>query len=217
MTPDARETLSDCGKESWGLAEMKSFKHVVLLALVLWPSVAFAQFSESYNFLKAVRDKDGNKATEIISKPGSVIIDTKDNSTGDAAVHIVTKRRDLTWLNFLLSKGAKADARDRAGNTPMLLATQIGFGDAVNLLIARRAQVDLPNNAGETPLIIAVQRRDITLVRALLLAGANPKKIDRSAGLSARDYAARDNRATAILKLIDETKTAKAAVAGPKL
>jgi uncharacterized protein len=196
---------------------MKTLKHVALMALVVWPSVAFAQFSESYNFLKAVRDKDGNKATEIVSKPGSVIIDTKDNTTGDAAVHIVTKRRDLTWLSFLLGKGAKADARDRAGNTPMMLATQIGFGEAVNLLIGRRAQVDLANNAGETPLIVAVQRRDIALVRALLTAGANPKKVDRSAGLSARDYAARDNRAAAILKLIDEVKPAKAAVAGPKL
>jgi uncharacterized protein len=217
MQPDARDTVPEYAKDFWGLAEMKMFKHAVLVALVVWPSIAFAQFSESYNFLKAVRDKDGNKATEIASKPGSVIIDTKDNTTGEAAVHIVTKRRDLTWLNFLLSKGAKPDARDRAGNTPMLLATQIGFGEAVDLLIKRRAQVDMANNAGETPLIIAVQHRDMTLVRILLAAGANPKKTDRAAGLSARDYAVRDARAAAILKLIDEAKPAKSAVAGPKL
>jgi uncharacterized protein len=195
---------------------MKTVKHVMLAALLLWPGVAAAQFSESYNFLKAVRDRDGNKATEISSKPGSIIVDTRDTTTGEAALHIVTKRRDLTWLNFLLGKGAKPDIRDRDGNTALLLATQIGFVEGADLLLKRRAQVDLGNNSGETPLIRAVQRRDLTLVRMYLTAGANPNKTDRSAGLSARDYAVRDNRAAAILKLIDETKPAKA-VAGPKL
>lgn len=195
---------------------MKTVKHALLVALVVWPGVAFAQFSESYNFLKAVRDRDGNKATEITSKPGSVIIDTRDTTTGEAALHIVTKRRDLTWLSFLLGKGAKPDIRDRDGNTALLLASQIGFIEGADVLIKRRAQVDMANSAGETPLIRAVQRRDIALVRLLLSAGANPHKTDRSAGLSARDYAVRDNRAAAILKLIEEAKPAKAA-AGPKI
>jgi uncharacterized protein len=185
------------------------------VALALAPALASAQFSDSYNFLKAVRDRDGAKATEIVSKPGSTIVDTRDNGTGEAAIHIVTKRRDLTWLSFMLGKGAKTDTKDRQGNTALLLAAQIGFVEGAQLLLKLRAGVDIANSSGETPLIRAVQNRDAGMVRMLIAAGANPTKTDRLAGLSARDYAMRDSRAAAILKILDETKTAKPA-AGPK-
>jgi uncharacterized protein len=193
-------------------------KSAVVAALVftLVPTPAFAQFSDSYNFLKAVKDRDGNKATEILSKPGSVIVDTKDNSTGEAALHIVTKRRDKTWISFLLSKGAKPDTRDRDGNTPLMLASQIGFAEGAQLLLMRKASTDIGNNAGETPLIRSVQLRDSTMVRLLLEAGANPNKADR-AGLSAMDHAKRDPRAGLILKQLQETKPKVAKpIAGPK-
>jgi len=38
----------------------------------------------------------------------------------------------------------------------------------------------------------------------MLAAGANPKIVDHIAGMSARDYAARDTRSSAILKMIDD-------------
>ena len=180
-----------------------------VMAALLIPALAFAQFSESYNFLKSVRDREGAKATEIISKPGTVIIDTRDPSTGETALHIVTKARDMTWLNFLLSRKAKTDVRDNQGNTPLMLAAQLGFIEGAQLLIDQRASVDLANAGGETPLIRAVQARNAPMVRLLLIAGANPRKGDSVAGLSARDYAVRDRRSAAIVKIIDEVKPAK--------
>ena len=188
-----------------------------VMAALLIPALAFAQFSESYNFLKSVRDREGAKATEIISKPGTVIIDTRDPSTGETALHIVTKARDMTWLNFLLSRKAKTDVRDNQGNTPLMLAAQLGFIEGAQLLIDQRASVDLANAGGETPLIRAVQARNAPMVRLLLIAGANPRKGDSVAGLSARDYAVRDRRSAAIVKIIDEVKPAKAVApsAGP--
>jgi uncharacterized protein len=190
-----------------------------LLVALMVPTSASAQFSDSYNFLKAIRDrsKEGNKAITMMQKPGTVIIDTKDITTGETALHIVTKERDLTWINYLLGLGARPDTRDGRGNTPLMIATQIRFVEGAQALIKRRAQVDLANSGGETPLMRAVQQRDLALVRLLLNAGANPDRVDSMAGLSARDYAKRDTRGQAILKIIEEPRAKPAAVSGPKL
>ncbi len=197
------------------------FRHfgLTLLAATLMPNMASAQFSDSFNFLKSIRSRseDGKKAMDLLSKPGTVIIDTRDSSSGEAALHIVTRDKDLPWLNFLLQKGAKPDILDGQGNSPLMIAVQGRFVEGAALLLQRKAQVNLANKSGETPLIRAVQMRDPFMVRLLLAGGANPDKADTMAGLSARDYAKRDSRGAAILKLIEETKAKSATVTGPKL
>jgi len=197
----------------------RGFLSIVLgaVALLLTPGAAHAQFSDSYNFLKAVRDRDGDKATNALNGGGSTTIDTKDRSTGETALHIVTKRRDATWLNFLIGKGANVNVRDDAGNTPLMIAARIGYADGAQILIRRRAGVNIANNSGETPLIAAVQSRNSGMVDILLKAGADPKRADTLAGMSARDYAEADNRSHIILDMIDNYKPEKKAeVAGPK-
>jgi len=190
-----------------------------LVAAAMLGGPAQAQFSDSYKFLKAVRDRDGAVVTELVEGPGSTIINTRDYSSGEAALHIVVKRRDAAWLAFLLAKGAKADIRDNEGNTPLGIAAQLGFVEGVQTLTGQGAGVNLANARGETPLILAVHNRDIATVRALLAAGANPLLPDRIAGKSARDYAAEDRRSAALLKLIDDAKPAKpkGKIAGPGL
>jgi hypothetical protein len=49
------------------------------------------------------------------------------------------------------------------------------------------------------------------MVQMLLAAGANPDKTDNAAGLSARDYAARDSRSRNILQAIESKKPKPAA------
>jgi ankyrin repeat protein len=192
---------------------------VGLVAAAMMSTPAVAQFSDSYKSLKAVRDRDGAKVTEVIDQPGSTLINAKDYSTGESALHIVVKRRDATWLGFLLAKGAKPDIKDNGGNTPLGIAAQLGFIEGVQTLIGRGAGVNVANSRGETPLILAVHNRDITITRYLLASGANPQQPDRIAGKSARDYAAEDRRSAALLKLIDEAKPKKPAskIAGPSL
>ncbi|MBK5264249.1 MAG: ankyrin repeat domain-containing protein [Alphaproteobacteria bacterium] len=190
-----------------------------LTAAVLIPGSAYAQFSDSYNFLKAVRDRDGAKATEFVDQPGTTLINTKDGQTGETALHIVIARRDAVWLNFLLVKGAKPDLADNRGTTPLMLAAELRFLDGAQLLLATGAQVDKANDKGETPLIRAVQLRDLLMVRLLISGGANSEKADTLAGMSARDYAKRDSRSPALLAALDTPKPAqdvKAEVEGPK-
>ena len=188
-------------------------------ALVLAAAPAAAQQqSQSYKFLEAVRKADGNTVTSMLDQPGQTIINTRDVSSGDGALHIVARRGDATYLRFLLARGADVNMRDRQGNTPMMIAVETGNPELVDILAKARANANLGNGGGETPLIRAVQRRDLALVRAVLAAGGNPDQTDNVAGLSARDYATTDARAGAIAKLIDETpKKTTRAVAGPRL
>lgn len=189
----------------------------VVAACLLAAPAAAQQFSDGYSFLKAVKERDGSKVQSILSEPGSVVINTRERTSGEGAIHVVTKGRDITWLGFLIGKGARVDLQDHDGNTALIFAAQIGWTEGAALLLTRRASVDLANSRGETPLILAVQRRDAPMVRLLLDRGANPKRADTAAGYSAIDYARRDNRSDAILKML-ETPVAKAKpMQGPKL
>jgi ankyrin repeat protein len=190
-----------------------------IIAAALLGAPAAAQFSDSYTFLKAVRDRDGAKVQEAVDQPSSTLINTRDYSTGEGALHIVVKRRDAAWLAFLLAKGAKPDVKDNDGNTPLAVAAQLGFVEGVQTLLDRGAGANVGNSRGETPLILAVHNRDMATVRYLLAGGANPLQPDRITGKSARDYAAEDRRSAALLKMLDEAKPKKPAgkIAGPGL
>lgn len=184
-------------------------------AAMLLSSPVAAQFSDSYNFLKAVKDRKGEEAEKFLADPGSVIINTRDGTTGQSALHIVVERRDSTWLGYLLQKGANPNIADKKGTTPLMLATQLNFIDGIDWLVTKKAQVDQTNRSGETALIFAVQLRNAEAVRALLKAGANPDKKDNRAGYSARDYAKQDGRASAIAAILESHGKTDPAVKKP--
>ncbi len=171
---------------------------------------ASAQFSDSYKFLESVKKKEADKVTDQLNEPGTQIVNTRDITTGESALHIVTARRDLVWMQFLVGKGANVNIRDNKGTTPLVLACNLGFIEGVDFLLGQGARVDEPNNTGETPLISAVHRRDVALVRVLLKAGANPDRPDNS-GRSARDYATLDGKGSAMLNELENAARTKAA------
>lgn len=177
---------------------MRGILVTLLAGAVLTASPAQAQFSAGWKFLEAVRKKDGTKVEEALNEPGSTIVNTRDVTTGRTALHIVTERRDLTWMSFLIGRGANVNLRDAQGVTPLQLASNLGFIEGIELLVESKARVDEPNDSGETPLISAVHRRNVAMARILLRAGADPDRKDNS-GRSARDYAALDGAAGGML------------------
>lgn len=196
----------------------KFFGAAAAAALALLSAPAGAQgYSDAYNFLKAIRDGDGDKASGLIAQPGTTVINTRDRATGEGALHIVAHDRNYTWMSYLLGKGARPDLQDNQGMTPLAVAAQVGWVEGAQLLLARRASVNLANGRGETPLILAVHNRDISMVRLLMTNGADPRKADRAAGYSALDYAKKDSRAAAIVKLLEAPAASPAPGQGPKL
>jgi ankyrin repeat protein len=158
---------------------------------------AQAQFSASYKFLEAVRKKEGKDVTDMLDVPGNTLVNTRDITTGDTPMHIVVARRDLAWVQFLAAKGSNVNVRNNKGETPLQLASNLGFSEGVEFLLKIGAKVDEPNATGETPLIAATHRRDAAL-----------------AGRSALDYATLDGRSNPVLSEIENA--AKAGVGKPK-
>ena len=183
----------------------RGFGAALLLAAAL---PAAAQFSDSYTFLKAVRDADAAKATELANRPGSTVANTRDPGTGETGLHIATRRRDPPWMGFMITHGADLNARDAQGETPLLAAARIGYTDGADLLLRLGASVDAASPRGETPLIVAVQTRNLGMARLLVAGGANPRIADHVAGRSALDYAQADPRAGPIVQVLQSARAA---------
>lgn len=196
------------------MARTKTLLLAAALAAAIAVPVAAQSFSEGFTFLKAVRERDGNTAERIISNPGSTAINTRDPGSGETALHILVRGRESSWLSYMLGRGARPDTGDHEGNTPLLMAAQLGWLDGAEVLLNRGASVNLANNRGETALIYAVQRRDMPMVRLLLRHRADPNQTDHVAGNSAIDYARQDNRATAILRLLENPQSRTPTVSG---
>lgn len=176
-------------------------------------------FSDGRDFLEAVRDRDGDKVTQVITQPGNTLINTRDLATGDTALHIVAERQDNTWIRFLTQNGANPNIANKKGVTPIMIASAYGNVAGVEALIKGGARIDDQNSLGETPLIGAVHRRDIEMVKLLLASGADPDRSDNS-GRSARDYAAAmgDKRLSEEFATADEKRKGQAGPSyGPRL
>lgn len=195
------------------MARLPRYLLPVALALAVAAPLAAQGYSDSYTFLKAVREGDAAKVMTIVNNPASTAINARDGDNGEGALHILVGQRNLEWVAFMLSRGARPDLQTNDGTTPLALAAQIGWVEGATQLLARRARVDLANNRGETPLILAVQARQLTsverleMVRLLLGQGADPNKQDSFAGYSALDYARQDRRAPDIVRALEERAT----------
>ncbi len=191
-----------------------TFLAALVAAAGLLTSPAQAQFRGGYAFLQAVESRDGTKATDALKDDPS-FINTRNPDNGQTALIIVAKRRDISWLRFLLAKGADPSIGDRQGVTPLMHTALLNFTDGADELLQMKAPIDQSNRRGETALILAVQAKNSSMVSLLVRRGANPDKADHVAGMSARDYAKRDDRSGQLLALLNAKADAPKREFGP--
>lgn len=187
-----------------------------LAAPLLAQSSGLGIGSKAEQFLKAVREQDGNAAIPLADANGTTVINYRGYD-GATPLTVAVKAKAAPWVNFMLQHAADPNLPDGHGDTPLGLAAASGFMDAINVLLSVHAAVDGPNRSGETPLILAVVQHQPEAIKRLLEAGANPDKADHSAGLSARQYATRDTRNPGMLKLIQSVRASVRAKQGPSL
>ena len=178
------------------------FALLFLAAGALSAPPAAAQFRGGYAFIQAVESRDGEKATNAL-KDDPALVNTRHPDGGETALAIVTKRRDTNWLRFLTGKGGDPSIADRQGVTPLMHAALLNYTEGADILLDAKAPIDQTNRRGETALILAVQSRNLAMVRLLARRGANPDKADHIAGMSARDYARRDDRTGQIVAALE--------------
>jgi hypothetical protein len=102
-------------------------------------------------------------------------------------------RGEMRLLRYLLSHGADPNTRISNGQTALGAAAAAGQIAASEFLIASGALIDQRSGStGQTALIEAAQERRAEVVRLLLAGGANPAARD-AAGLTAEDWARRND------------------------
>ena len=110
---------------------------VLALTAVTAPVVAQSGFgggSEGESFLEAIRKGDNAKALPFVEDPGQHVVNYKGYD-GDTALHIVTRKRELDWVGYLLKEGADPTIPDAKGDTALHIAASIGFDQAVDYII----------------------------------------------------------------------------------
>lgn len=177
----------------------------IALALTAVPA-AGQSYSDGFTFLKGVRERDAATVQNLVSTPNPAVVNYREASSGEGALHILVRGRDLTWLSFMLGRGARPDLQSNDGTTPLVLAAQIGWVAGAEQLLARGANPNLANSQGETPLMFAVRRRDLAMVRLLVGQRADPNQTDNVTGHSALDYARQDPRAAVILRELEQAR-----------
>jgi ankyrin repeat protein len=101
----------------------------------------------------------------------AVAIDNKHFSVSDDIFEAV-KNIDITSLNILLSEGADVDTVNQDGDTPLMLASEIGNMRMLNILLLHDPDVNMKNQNGKTALMIASENGQLYVTDRLLQAGA---------------------------------------------
>ncbi len=89
------------------------------------------------------------------------------------AWHQAVKRGDVKTVRALLADGTNPDARDRYGQTGLMLAAYAGHREVVEALIASGARLDVVAKFGMSALMMAIVGGQVEVAHVLARAGAD--------------------------------------------
>jgi ankyrin repeat protein len=79
----------------------------------------------------------------------------QNDSQGNTMLHIAVKNRaDIEIINYIIDRNAQVNARNKEGDTPLLLAVRLNEQASGELLLSRGADIFASNSAGESPLFL---------------------------------------------------------------
>ena len=119
-------------------------------------------------------------------------------------MHWASHWNDLDSARLLLRAGAKANATDDEGTTPLFLACLNGSLSMVELLLESGANVNVARLTGETPLMTAAYTGNPAVVKLLIARGADVNVKETSRGQTPLMLAAAQNHLEIARILIEQ-------------
>lgn len=151
-------------------AKIMSALQRVMLTTVLFAVVgvssAQAQFSDRFEFLRAIEKADYLETRQRLDN--GVYINTH-NSDGISALMLASQTSGPPWTKLLLDRDADPDIRNESdGRTAMMFYAERGNKLGVELMLSFKAEVDVQDDLGETALMKAVRAAELRIVQMLL-------------------------------------------------
>jgi ankyrin repeat protein len=122
---------------------------------------------------------------------------------GSTALHWAVYRDDLDAADRLIRAGARIDAPNPEGTTPMAMACTYGSVSMINKLIKAGADVKQRGPNGQTLLMLAARNGQPEAIRILVAAGADVNARETLRGTTALMWAAEQKHPVAVKALLD--------------
>ena len=140
--------------------------------------------------------------SDIASLPAKIDEALRQGSTLEQELHNATIARDSTRIEYLLKRGAKVDAQDTDGQTPLMVAAKSGDLSIINGLLAYKANPNIKDHDGWTAAMHAVKLNEPKIFRLLGKYKADFNLTNHD-GLTALAMAVVDNKANALVAMLD--------------
>ena len=151
------------------------------------------------------RIKAAPTATGDHTPTNTLNADTEDHTptnTLNADLRNAAKEGNTEEVELLLDRGANIEAKNRWGQTPLLIAADWGKTETVERLLNRGANIEAQDNDGWTPLMYAARSGNTETVALLIERGANIEAQDND-GWTPLMYAARSGNTETVALLIE--------------
>lgn len=139
----------------------------------------------------------------------------KQGATLEQELHNATIARDNPRIEYLLKRGAKIDAQDTDGQTPLMVAAKSGDLSVINGLLEYKADPNAQDHDGWTVAMHAVKLNEPKIFRLLGKFKANFNKVNKD-GMTALAMAIIDNRANAAVAMLDNNASPDFAMGSAK-
>lgn len=134
------------------------------LSFVLHPR----ELRDGETVFEAILRGDAKKAEKLLragADPGS--------KKGGYSVHMAVQNEQFNVVSALMRAGADPDLKDKNSITPLMVASQAGFGDIAGILIQNGADINGQGYENLTPLHFALMNNQAEMAHFLISKGAN--------------------------------------------